>query len=136
MNVSYSQPQTTLQIQGVEQKTICASVKYPVGLLCVPLISKSGTGGAIAAATGFAQYESPFDTCPATAAPINLSNMIVQLGGTSITGIAMNYSFENFMQQVCLAESITSADMGLRPFTIGGLLRQQSQTRTFLDLHV
>ena len=98
---------------GVEQKTICASVKYPVGLLCVPLISKSGTGGAIAAATGFAQYESPFDTCPATAAPINLSNMIVQLGGTSITGIAMNYSFENFMQQVCLAESITSADMGL-----------------------
>ena len=98
---------------GTEQKTLCASVKYPVGLLCVPLISKGGVGGAITAAMGFSQYESPFDTCPATSAPINLSNIIVQLGGTSVTGIAMNYGFENFMQQVCLAESVTSADMGL-----------------------
>ena len=98
---------------GTEQKTICASVKYPVGLLCVPFISKASTGGTITAAMGFSQYESPFDTAPATTAPINLSNIIVQLGGTSVTGIAMNYGFENFMQQVCLAESVTSADMGL-----------------------
>ena len=75
---------------GLEQKTLCASVKYPIGLLCVPLISKASTGGAIAAKLGFAQYESPWDTCPATAAPINLTNIIVNLGGTSVTGVAMN----------------------------------------------
>ena len=95
------------------QKTICASVKYPIGLLCVPLISKSSTGGPITTALGFSQYESPWDTCPATAAPIALTNIIVQLGGTSVTGTAMNYSFENFMQQVAIAESLTSADAGL-----------------------
>jgi hypothetical protein len=100
-------------VGGTQQKTICASVKYPIGLLCVPLLSKSGTGGAITAALGFSQYESPWDTCPATVAPIALTNVIVQLGGTSVTGTAMNYSFENFMQQVAIAESLTSADAGL-----------------------
>ena len=62
---------------------------------------------------GFSQYGSPYDTCPATYAPISLTNLQVSLGGQNVMNTSMYYTYENFLQQVALSESLTSADIGI-----------------------
>jgi len=74
-----------------------------------------------AAALGFAQYESPWDTAPSTSAPISLTNLSVSLGGKKVANEVLNYTFENFLHQVSLAETIASSDIGLNV----GLVNQE-----------
>ena len=57
--------------------------------------------------------KSPFDTCPATSAPISLTNLQVSVGGVNQLQSTLNYTFENFIEQINLAEALTSSDMGI-----------------------
>ena len=82
---------------------------------------------------GITQYGNPVDTAPATFAPISLTNLIVSLGGVNVLNTSMNYTFENFLEQIALAETLSSADIGVSV----GVITQQfwEQNRVyFIDL--
>ena len=107
---------------GLVDKTITSSITNPIGLVIVPFVSKSGTGGSLGDnALGFAQYESPWDTAPSTGAPISLTGISVSLGGKKVISEVLNYTYENFLHQVILAETIASSDIGLNV----GLVNQE-----------
>ena len=88
------------------------------GLLLIPVFS-STTNGTVAAGvcssgvTTFSQLQSPFDTCPATTGPYSLTNLQVSVAGVNILQNTLNYSFENFIEQVSLYEKINAGDLGL-----------------------
>ena len=86
---------------------INSGVVHPVGILIVPYISSAVSG------FGDFQWKSPFDTCPATSAPISLTNLQVSVGGVNQLQSTLNYTFENFIEQINLAEALTSSDMGI-----------------------
>ena len=87
---------------------INSGVVHPVGILIVPYISSATQNG-----FGDFQWKSPFDTCPATSAPISLTNLQVSVGGVNQLQSTLNYTFENFVEQINLAEALTSSDMGI-----------------------
>ena len=84
------------------------SVVHPTGILIVPFISST-----VSTAFGDYQWKSPFDTCPATTAPISLTNLQVSVGGVNQLQSTLYYTYENFIEQVSLAEALTSADFGV-----------------------
>ena len=90
------------------------------GILIVPFVSSTTNGTVLSTVatniTTFAQIQSPFDTAPATSAPISLTNLQVSVGGVN-----QLYTYENFLEQVSLYEKINGADMGLSC----GLINQQ-----------
>ena len=51
------------------------------------------------------QYGSPSDTAPATSSPISLTNLQVAIGGKNALSTSMAYTFENFLEQVALADT-------------------------------
>ena len=95
------------------------------GILIVPFVSGTINGTVLTAAatnvTTFAQIQSPFDTAPATSAPISLTNLQVSVGGVNQLSNVLNYTYENFLEQVSLYEKINGADIGLSC----GLINQQ-----------
>jgi len=103
---------------GTFSQFITTGIRNIKGILILPLLSGS-TNGAITSTliTGgiqnFSQYQSPFDTFPATTAPISLTNIVVSVGGQPVTSYPLNYTFENFLQQVNDANSINPGDYGL-----------------------
>ena len=104
-----------------------SGVKNPVALLVIPFISNTTTN------VTWNQYASPFDTCPATFAPLSLTNLNVNLGNANVLASSYNYTFENYLQQVITAESLTSSDIGVNV----GLLTQpfwESNRVYFIDL--
>jgi hypothetical protein len=112
---------TGITIGAQIDKIITSSIKNPIAVLIVPYLAKNLAGGAITTALPFAQFESPFDTAPATGAPLSLTNISVTLGGIKVANEVLNYTFENFLHQVSLAETITSSDIGLNV----GLINQE-----------
>ena len=108
---------------NIVDKTITSSIINPIGLVIIPFVSKSGATGSLSTggALGFSQYESPWDTAPSTSAPISLTNLSVSLGGKKVANEVLNYTFENFLHQVSLAETIASSDIGLNV----GLVNQE-----------
>ena len=86
-----------------------SGVRNPIGVLIVPLLNPTNNH----ASAGYSQYGSPFDTCPATFAPISLTNLQVKVGGTNVLNTAVNYCYENFIEQVSLFESVSGNDSGL-----------------------
>jgi len=102
-------------------KIITSSIKNPIAVVIIPYIAKNIAGGGVTTALPFAQYESPYDTAPATGAPLSLTNISVTLGGIKVANEVLNYTYENFLQQVSLAETITSSDIGLNV----GLVNQE-----------
>ena len=115
-------------------KTISNSIKNPIALIIFPFVSKAGTGGVLGAnALGFAQYESPWDTAPSTSAPLSITGLSVSLGGKKVANDVLNYTWENFLQQVSLAETIGASDIGLNV----GLVNQdwwESNRVYYIDL--
>ena len=93
-----------------------SGIVHPTAILIVPYISSQLTGA-------FSDYawKSPFDTCPATGHPISLINLQVSVGGVNQLQSTLNYNYENFIEQVSLAEQLTSSDFGV---TVG-LFNQQ-----------
>jgi len=102
-------------------KIITSSIKNPIAVVIIPYLAKNLPGSAIGTALPFAQYESPYDTAPATGAPLSLTNISITLGGIKVANEVLNYTFENFLHQVSLAETITSSDIGLNV----GLINQE-----------
>ena len=111
----------TVGIGSGINKTITNSVKNPIALVIIPFVSKAGTGNAITNALGFAQYESPWDTAPSTGAPLSITGLSVSLGGNKVNSEVLNYSYQNFLHQVALAETLTASDIGLNV----GLINQE-----------
>jgi hypothetical protein len=92
---------------------INAGIVHPVGILLVPFLSNNSVFGDV-------QWKSPFDSCPATTCPVPLTNLQENVGGTNILQSNLFSNYENFISQVNLAESFTSADFGVSV----GLLNQ------------
>ena len=84
-----------------------SGVKNPIGLLVIPFISN------VTAGVAWNQYASPWDTSPATYAPLSLTNLNVNLGNANVLASSYNYTYENFLQQIVGAESLTSSDIGV-----------------------
>ena len=114
---------------GTFSSLIQSGVKNPVGLLIIPYLASS-----IAySGSSFNQYASPYDTSPATFAPLSLTNLNVNLGNANVLASSYNYTYENFLQQIVSAESLTSSDIGVNV----GLISQQwfEMNRTYyIDL--
>ena len=56
---------------------------------------------------------SPFDTCPFTTSPVSLSNLQVSVGGQNVLQSTLQYGYEHFLEEVNLAEQLTSSDFGI-----------------------
>ena len=100
---------------GTFNQLVNSGVVHPVGLLIIPYISSTATG------LGDFQWKSPFDSCPATSAPISLTNLQVSVGGVNQLQSTLNYTYEHFVEQINIAESLTSSDLGISC----GLFNQQ-----------
>ena len=95
-----------------------SGIKNPVAVVIVPFISSTcgvGTNNSIASGIplGITQYGNPFDTSPSTYAPISLTNLSVTLGGVNVLNTSYNYTYENFLEQIVIAETLTSSDIGI-----------------------
>jgi hypothetical protein len=95
---------------------IQSGIRAPLGVLVVPVIASAVTATVSTYVQGYSAWGSAFDTFPATFAPcLSLINFQVTLGGVQQfqgTG-AMNYTYENFMEQIALARDLTSGTLGL-----------------------
>jgi len=107
---------TNIASAGTFNALVNAGIVHPTGVLVIPYISSSVTAG-----FGDYQWKSPFDTCPATSSPLSLTNFNVQIGGTNVLQTTLSYNYEHFLQQVNLAEQLTSADFGVST----GLISQE-----------
>ena len=94
-------------ISGNFNQLINSGITHPVGILVVPFISSS--------VAGFGDYawKSPFDSAPSTGHPISLTNFQVTVGGVNQLQSTLSYTYENFIEQINLAETLTSADFGI-----------------------
>jgi hypothetical protein len=97
---------------GNFSQLVQSGIKNPIGVAIIPFIS-SLTNLNSAGAIGLTQYGSPYDTSPATYSPVSLTSVQVALGGVNMLQNVLNYSFENFLEQVSLAETLTSTDIGV-----------------------
>jgi hypothetical protein len=98
---------TNIASAGTFNALVNAGIVHPTGVLVVPYISSTVTG------LGDYQWKSPFDTAPFTSSPCSLTNFNVQIGGSNILQTTLSYNYENFIQQVNLAEQLTSSDFGV-----------------------
>ena len=87
---------------------INSGIVHPTGVLIVPFIGSQANVG-----FGDSQWKSPFDTCPATTSPCSLTNLQVSVGGSNVLQSTLFYTYENFLEQVNLAEQLTSSDFGV-----------------------
>jgi len=99
---------------GTYSQLIQSGIKNPISVLIIPFISntcpdKLAGGNKL----GFTQYGSPFDTAPSTYSPISLTDLQVTLGGINVLSTTLTYTYENFLNQVINAESLTSSDVGV-----------------------
>jgi hypothetical protein len=86
---------------------IQSGIINPYALIVVPYISSS------AGSTVGYQWQSPFDTAPATGSPCILENLQVQLGGQQVLNSSYNYGFETFLTQYANSEALSSSDFGV-----------------------
>lgn len=92
---------------GSFSQLVQSGITHPTGLLVLPFVDNSLTN------TGnFGPGGSPFDTN--VCHPISLTDLQVQVGGVNVlSGSPLSYTFENFLEQVHLFESLTSSDLGI-----------------------
>ena len=88
-----SNQHNNITTQGTFNQLVNSGVVHPVGLLMIPYISSAATG------LGDFQWKSPFDSCPATSAPISLTNLQVSVGGVNQLQSTLNYTYEHFVEQ-------------------------------------
>ena len=107
-----------------------AGIKNPIGLLIVPLIAKGLYNNGVnsnAVANNFSQYQSPFDTCPATTNCLSLIDVNASIGGVNVRQAVMSYNYENFLEEIINVDSLTSTDWGIS----NGLLNQDYWENAF-----
>ena len=89
---------------------INSGIVHPTGVLFVLFLAAvTGTNGGL----GDSQWKSPFDTCPCTTSPVSLTNLQVSVGGQNVLQSTLKYGYEHFLEQVNLAEQLTSSDFGI-----------------------
>jgi hypothetical protein len=95
---------------------IQSGIRAPLGVLVVPVIAATVSATISTYVQGYSAWGSAFDTFPATFHPcLSLINFQVTLGGVQQfagTG-ALNYTWENFIEQIALARDLTSGTLGL-----------------------
>ena len=102
---------------GSFNQLINSGIVHPTGVLIVPFLGAvTGTNGGL----GDSQWKSPFDTCPCTTSPASLTNLQVSVGGQNVLQSTLHYGYEHFLEQVNLAEQLTSSDFGIS----SGLINQ------------
>jgi hypothetical protein len=95
---------------GSFNQLINSGIVHPTGVLIVPFLGAvTGTNGGL----GDVQWKSPFDTCPCTTSPVSLTNLQVAVGGQNVLQSTLQYGYEHFLEQVNLAEQLTSSDFGI-----------------------
>ena len=68
-----------------------SGIAHPTVVLICPFIaSTTGTNSGF----GDFQWKSPFDTCPATLAPLSLTNLQVAVGGQNVLQSTLNMTYE------------------------------------------
>ena len=92
---------------GNFNQLINSGIIHPTAVLICPYISSQQAG------IGDFAWKNPFDTCPATGHPISLTNLQVSVGGVNQLQSTLYYTFENFVEQITLAEQLTSSDFGI-----------------------
>lgn len=98
---------TNIGVGGTFNALVNAGIVAPCAVLVCPFISASAAG------FGDSAWKSPFDTAPALGHPVSLTNFNVSIGGSNVLQSTLNYSYEHFLQQVNLAEQMTSSDFGV-----------------------
>jgi hypothetical protein len=121
------------QDNGIEKagsyaKLVSPGVKNPIGLLIIPLISKSETN------LGFSQYQSPLDSCPSTTGPLGLLNVNCVLGGRNILENVIDYTFDEFMSQICPVDSVMSNNWGISNGLISQKYWEEAYRVYYVDL--
>ena len=92
---------------GSFNQLINSGIVHPTGVLIVPFLGAvTGTNGGL----GDSQWKSPFDTCPCTTSPASLTNLQVSVGGQNVLQSTLQYGYEHFLEQVNLAEQLTSSN--------------------------
>ena len=92
---------------GSFNQLINSGIVHPTGVLIVPFLGAvTGTNGGL----GDSQWKSPFDTCPCTTSPASLTNLQVSVGGQNVLQSTLQYGYELFLEQVNLAEQLTSSN--------------------------
>ena len=95
---------------GSFNQLINSGIVHPTGVLIVPFLGAvTGSNGGL----GDSQWKSPFDTCPCTTSPVSLTNLQVSVGGQNVLQSTLQYGYEHFLEQVNLAEQLTSSDFGI-----------------------
>ena len=84
-----------------------SGITNPYAVIIIPYISSTTF------ANMGAQYQSPFDTAPATSSPCILQNLSVSLGGVQQLTNPLYYGFETYLTQFSCAEAMTSGDFGV-----------------------
>ena len=114
-NVIYNQ-YSNIGAGSTFSQLVQSGIKNPLAVAIIPFISPSALTGAAGSATvGFEQWQSPYDQTGGGGgySPISLTNLSVQLGGVQVLNSSLYYTFENFLEQVGLAETLTSSDFGV-----------------------
>ena len=101
---SYNNITTGSSFNALENSGI---VHHTAVLICPFIAAVANTG------FGDSEWKSPFDTCPSTLAALSLTNLQIAVGGQNVLNSTLNMTYENFLQQVNLAEQFTSSDFGV-----------------------
>jgi hypothetical protein len=84
----------------------------------VPFLAPvTGTNGGL----GYFQLKSPFDTCLCTTSLVSINNLQFSVGGQNVLQSTLQCGYEHFLEQVNLAEQLTSSDFGIST----GLINQK-----------
>ncbi len=87
---------------------INSGIVHPTGVLIVLFLAPGTNGG-----LGDSLRKSPFDSCPFTTSPISLTNLQVSVRGQNVLQSPLQYGYDHFLEQVNLAEQLTSSDFGI-----------------------
>ena len=93
---------------GTFNALVNSGVVHPTGVLICPFPAANATSGFTEA-----EWKSPFSSSPATISPCGLTNLQVNVGGQNILQSTLFYNYENFIEQVNLAEQLSSSDFGI-----------------------
>ncbi len=108
-------------------------LKYVV---VMPYATPGAAGAGLFANVSIPSYQSPFDTAPATTRPLSqISQFNVQVGGKNIFQRSLDYTFENFIQEMASINAINGgASTGITSGLVGQYEWENAYTYLVADL--
>lgn len=97
---------TNIVASGSFSQLVQSSIKNVCGVVVMPFLDTTAGGSG-----QFPPGGSPFDT--SIAHPISLTNFQVKIGGVNVMQSPVQYTHEEYLQQVSLFESISNSDLSL-----------------------